>query len=102
RLLRDGDERILEAEPGQHADRMRAEVDAAADRLELRHDVVELDAGAEADRVQRQRQRQSADAAADDQDVAGTRLRHVRSTVRLHLPLPLSPQGRGWRAKRAG
>ena len=55
---------------------MRPEIDAAADRLELRNHVEHAHARAEPGRLERQRERQAADAAADDNDVVACCIGH--------------------------
>jgi hypothetical protein len=55
---------------------MGAEIDAAADRFELRHRIESTNVLSEPDRVQRKSERKATDASADDDDIVLTRSEH--------------------------
>ena len=71
RLAGGRDQRVLEPERAQLLHRMRADVDADAERPHFGRGLEHPDAARHARGVQRQRQRQPADAAADDDRVHG-------------------------------
>ena len=74
RLAGDRGERILQAERAQFLDRMRSEIDADAERTDLRRRLENSDSAGHAGCVDGQRQRQAANAAANDDHVHRAKL----------------------------
>jgi hypothetical protein len=56
---------------------MRAEIDAATDRLQVLHGLKQANPFAHTRRMQAQRQRESADPCTNNEDIVSTRLDHV-------------------------
>ena len=73
RLAGGGDQRVLEPERAQLLHRMRADMDADAERAHLGRGLEHPDAARRSRGVQRQRQRQPADPAANDDCVHARR-----------------------------